>query len=353
MRGLSNDGRDVQSGFPRPRTSELWASLERILVASDSSCRIAGLKRKMAAFRTSFAMEELEIQLPDGQTLAIMFKDLAWQALEGQAPHVKPRFLYDPLREIETYRTILHPHHFSVPTFYGADVDEASERYWLFLEYVPAWRLTHHEEQLWCQAARWVAEMHVRTALLANLPELARRAHLLIYDSDFCQLWPERALAYAAGNGIEQAGLRTAFEHIAKHYGNVVEKLSALPQTFIHGEFVGSNVLVRATALGHQICPIDWEMAALGPSLLDLAALTIGRWTPAQKQALTSAYRSALPTGGPGDLEPDELMRELDFCELHLALQWLGWSATWTPRPQEAQDWAHEALRLAEKTELL
>jgi thiamine kinase-like enzyme len=346
-------GGEVQSGSTRPRTSELWASIERILITTDSSYRIAGLKRKMAAFRTSFAMEEIEIQLQDGQTLAIMFKDLTWQALEGQARHVKPRFLYDPLREIETYRTILHPHHFSVPTFYGADVNEASERYWLFLEYVPAWRLTHHEEQLWHQAARWVAELHVRTARLSNLPELARRAHLLIYDADFCQLWPERALAYAEGNGIEQAGLRTAFEYIAKHYGNVVEKLSALPQTFIHGEFVGSNVLVRATAAGPEICPIDWEMAALGPSLLDLAALTIGRWTPQQKQALTSAYSSALPTGGPGDLKPDELMHELDFCELHLALQWLGWSATWTPRPKEAQDWAHEALRLAEKIELL
>jgi Predicted phosphotransferase related to Ser/Thr protein kinases len=344
---------DVQSESTRPRTSELWASIERILITSDSSCRIAGLKRKMAAFRTSFAMEELEIQLQDGQSLALMFKDVTWQALEGQARHVKPRFLYDPLREIETYRTILRPHHFSVPTFYGADVNEASERYWLFLEYVPAWRLTHHEEQLWHQAARWVAEMHVRTAQVANLPDLARQAHLLIYDSDFCQLWPKRALAYADGNGIEQAGLRTAFEDIARHYGNVVEKLSALPQTFIHGEFVGSNVLVRATAAGQEICPIDWEMAAVGPSLLDLAALTIGRWTPEQKQALTSAYSSALPTGGLGNLKPDELMRELDFCELHLALQWLGWSATWTPRPKEAQDWAHEALRLAEKIELL
>jgi hypothetical protein len=37
----------------------------------------------MAAFRTSFAMEEIEIQLQDGQTFAIMFKDFAWQALEG------------------------------------------------------------------------------------------------------------------------------------------------------------------------------------------------------------------------------------------------------------------------------
>jgi hypothetical protein len=74
--------------------------------------RIAGLKRKMTAFRTSFAIEELEIQLQDGQTLAIVFKDLTWQALEGQARQVKPRLLYSPLREIETYRSILHLHHF-------------------------------------------------------------------------------------------------------------------------------------------------------------------------------------------------------------------------------------------------
>jgi hypothetical protein len=60
---LRTTGREVQSGSTRPRTSVLWASIERILTTSDSSYRIAGLKRKMAAFRTSFAMEELEIQL--------------------------------------------------------------------------------------------------------------------------------------------------------------------------------------------------------------------------------------------------------------------------------------------------
>jgi hypothetical protein len=77
-------GGEVQPGFMRPGTSELWASIERILVTSDSSCRIAGLKRKMAAFRISFAMEELEIQQQYRHTLAIMFKDLTWQALEAR-----------------------------------------------------------------------------------------------------------------------------------------------------------------------------------------------------------------------------------------------------------------------------
>ena len=98
---------EVQSGSTRPRTSELWPSMERILIASDCSYRIAGLKRKMAAFRTSFAMEEIEIPLQDGQTSATMFNDLTRRALEGLPRLVKPRFLYDPLREIETYRTMV------------------------------------------------------------------------------------------------------------------------------------------------------------------------------------------------------------------------------------------------------
>jgi hypothetical protein len=59
---------EVQSGSTRPRTNELWASIERILITSYTSYPIAGLKREMAAFRTSFAMAEIEIRLEDGQT---------------------------------------------------------------------------------------------------------------------------------------------------------------------------------------------------------------------------------------------------------------------------------------------
>jgi hypothetical protein len=98
---------------------------------------------------------------------------------------------------------------------------------------------------------------------LANLPELACRADLLIYDADFCQLWPERAPWHTPK---EMESSKRACEqplNIAKHYANVVEELLALQQTFTHGEFVGSNVLVRSTAAGKEICPIDWEMAPL------------------------------------------------------------------------------------------
>jgi hypothetical protein len=42
----------------------------------------------------------------------------------------------------------------------------------------------------------------------------------------------------------------------------------------------------------------------------------------------------------------------LDYCRLHLAVQWLGWAPEWSPPPEHTQDWLGEALGLARKLEL-
>jgi hypothetical protein len=39
----------------------------------------------------------------------------------------------------------------------------------------------------------------------------------------------------------------------------------------------------------------------------------------------------------------------LDWCRLHIAVQWLGWSPEWSPPPEHAWNWWEEALHLAEK----
>jgi thiamine kinase-like enzyme len=38
---------------------------------------------------------------------------------------------------------------------------------------------------------------------------------------------------------------------------------------------------------GWRVCPVDWEMAAVGPGLIDLAALTAGWWTAHDSRAVT------------------------------------------------------------------
>ena len=46
---------------------------------------------------------------------------------------------------------------------------------------------------------------------------------------------------------------------------------------------------------------------------------------------MVRAYLDALPTGHGWTWE--SLQAALQYCRLHLALQWLGWAAAWTPPP--------------------
>ena len=100
-----------------------------------------------------------------------------------------------------------------------------------------------------------------------------------------------------------------------------------------------------------MIAPIDWEIAAVGPGLLDLAALTIGKWTDAERAAprgrLPGGCRAGAETAS--HLSDDEFDAALDCCRLHLAVQWLGWEPRWQPPAEHRHDWLGEALTLAER----
>jgi hypothetical protein len=50
----------------------------------------------------------------------MLYKDLSRRTMLESARWVKPVFLYDPLREIETYRYILGPNQLSTADCYGA-----------------------------------------------------------------------------------------------------------------------------------------------------------------------------------------------------------------------------------------
>jgi thiamine kinase-like enzyme len=144
--------------------------------------------------------------------------------------------------------------------------------------------------------------------------------------------------------------VRLGMERLSRNYDRVVQHLTALPTTFIHGEFYASNVLVQEIA-GEElrVCPVDWEMAAVGPGLIDLAALTSGGWTAEEKTALALTYHAALRPRDERSPEPEAFLVALDYCRLHLAVQWLGWASGWSPPPEHAQDWLGEALGLAGK----
>jgi hypothetical protein len=92
-------------------------------------------------------------------------------------------------------------------------------------------------------------------------------------------------------------------------------------------------------------------MAGVGVGLMDLAALTSGKWAEDERTAIAMAYHSAMVPDYTW-ATPADFLTALDYCRLALAVQWLGWSPDWSPPPEHKQDWLREAMRLTERLSL-
>jgi hypothetical protein len=316
----------------------LREALERLLGRP-----IERIERRPWPYRTSFPIEELSIDCADGASFAIIWKDLSWSSLSEAARKAKPARLHDPLREIEVYEELLAPTPMGTPACFGTAVEQSSQRYWLFLERVEGRELFQVGEfDIWREAAAWLAHFHAHHVV--DSAPWRQASHLLDCDAAFYRLWIERAVAWATDDAA-----RRELNWLAERYEAVVERLLALPSTFVHGEFYASNILVAETPQGRRICPVDWEMAARGPGLIDLAALTAGNWNDNERAELAQAYRAAWQALGLPVDAPRDFATALDCCRIHLAVQWLGWSPEWAPPPEHRHDWLGEALRVAEQ----
>lgn len=324
-----------------PSDAELRAGLERALAGM--GLELTGeVQRRPSPYRTSFPIEELRIELADRGPVRVGFKQLEWERLDPAAQLAKPRFLHDPEREPGVYRALLPQAPAGPPEFFGSVVD--AERCWLFVEWVEGRELFQvGESEMWEEAARWLARFHV--ALAPEREPLRREARVLDHDAAFYRRWIERAREFATDPG--------PVEWLAARHEQVVEALLAQPRTVLHGEFYASNVLVASdsgpTPLGRdsdaRVAPVDWELAAIGSGLSDLAALVSG-WPEGDRAALAAAYADE-----PG--VPAFSRRDLDLARLQVAVQWLGWAPPeWEPPEGQRHDWLGEAVALAEELEL-
>lgn len=277
------------------------------------------LARRPSPYASSHRLEELDVELADGTHLALVVKS---EAIAEHARDAKPEFLIDPGREQRVYEELLPAVGDAAPRFYGA-LDGA-----LLFERIEGAPLTEIGDwEVWEQAMGRVAEIHERLPEPADVP-------LVRYDATFYDNWLERARAFA-DEDVSLLGIPHA---------RAVERLLALPQAVIHGELYASNVI----AVGERICVVDWETAALGPEVIDVAALTSGSWSESERERLALAYFDARPSHAQ---MAREFLADVWCARLHLAVQWLGWSRSWKPPPEQAQDWLAEARSVAERIE--
>ena len=312
---------------------------------------IVGLDRRLSAYCTSSTVEEIDIRFADGTELPIIFKNLDAGAMIAPANSIRPLFLYNPQREIEVYRHLLAPSPLDTATCYGAVSDPMRDRYWLFLERVPGLQLRHVGDlKIWKQAAAWLARMHLWFAESDKMSPTAAR-HLLTCDVESGRRWIGRAVTFLNELRTLTAAEDRTIRRLATRYDSVLDRLQALPTTLIHGDFYPSNVLVHQGPQESRVCAIDWEMAAVGPGLIDLAALTGGTWQEDDRLSVARAYRQIWSAGGIPWREA-AFLEALDCAHLYLAVQWLGWASGWSPEPDHAHGWLAEVTRLVERLRL-
>jgi aminoglycoside phosphotransferase (APT) family kinase protein len=232
------------------------------------------------------------------------------------------------------------------PHFFGSVVDTENDRFWLFLERVAGRELYQvGDAGVWQDAARWLAHFHHQFSSSEALPPHTVR-RLVRLDEPYYRQWFERAAEFA---GSEKGIRNESVCRLAAHAPALVEQLLELPVGLIHGEFYASNIIVADTNRDLRICPLDWERAAIGPGLIDLASLVAGRWSEDARHQMAAAYQAEQLRLAGAALPMDQLLRHLDLCRLHLAVQWLGWSPDWTPPADHRHDWLAEAVHLAQR----
>jgi Phosphotransferase enzyme family len=331
---------------PPAQLSELQLHLQdRLSRHFGRRCTIVKLGRRPCPSTSSFPVEEIDVEFADGSELQLVMKDLNSEAMAESARRVRPEFLNEPRREIQVYRWILPYAPPGTATWYGAIANPTIRRYWLFLERVDGLELQQVGAfSIWEGTARWIARFH-RSFPPTAVARLVRNSRLLVYDEAFYWRWLERARQFAARRPMA----RRLVDRIARRYAPVVKRLASMPRTLIHGEFYPSNIMIRRRGHQARVCPVDWEMAAFGPGLIDLASLTTG-WSQRKQRALMRAYRAALPGGLTRPTRiPSDFSVDFDCCRLHLAVRMLGWSEAWEPPPHHAHDWLADAVQIADR----
>jgi aminoglycoside phosphotransferase (APT) family kinase protein len=227
--------------------------------------------------------------------------------------------------ETAAYRHLLGSVRRFRPRFYGGYTDPETGQHWLFLEYLDGSLSIGklNDVAVMAKSARWIAKFQVAShrALTDKRLRFLKR-----YDENYYLGWVRRTFEFATTRQRRLAW----FHRLRARVQEFLAPLLALRPTIIHGEYYQHNILFHRG----QVCPIDWESAAVGEGLIDLVSLTEG-WETKIVEACRKAYiRTRWPGGAPAEFE-----RAFRAARLYLTFRWLGDDPEITRSPRAQGYW--------------
>lgn len=294
---------DFVSGLPE--TEALKRGLTSALRSQDlSGHSLTILGREPTPYSTTFPCEIVTCRIGRGKPRRLFCKytagvDYTGHGHRGGVGH-----------EIATYRHILARTNKFRPKFYGGYTDPETGQYWLFLEYLDGCLRVGklNDPVTMGKTARWIARFHVNSQLVLSKKHVR---FLKRYDREYYLGWISRTVDFAASNYRKSSWLH----HLRARAEDFLSPLLCSAPTIIHGEYYQHNILFHQG----RVCPVDWESAAVGEGLIDLACLTDG-WESKIADACTAAYiQTRWPEGAPA-----EFAKVLKAARLYTTVRWLG-----------------------------
>jgi aminoglycoside phosphotransferase (APT) family kinase protein len=264
---------------------------------------IAHVHRERSSFESSYGAEVVTVELASGERTRLFLKDF------GRTAFRKDDATGRRERELHVYRDLLPDMGLGTAHYHGSLWDEAQGRFWLLLEFVEGEEVRYRPLEDWIAAAGWVGRLHGT----GGLPGAAGSPLLIRHDEEYFHRRAELALRDVALFGPHLSG---RLERVLRSYGPVVASMASLPRCLVHGTYRAANVIRAAGEAGPRICPLDWELAALGSPLHDLATFVDG-FEPPELDRLLDAYAHEARAHGAASPAGRELRQAIDCFRLH------------------------------------
>ena len=256
----------------------------------------------------------LDVRLADGTGHRLFLKDY------GIYRQPKRDMAGRRERERCVYRGLLRPDRHGTARYHGSEWDREAGRYWLLLEFVEGVPVSHLALEAWCRSAAWLARFQAsRPGGPAAGP---CRGRLVTHDRRF--------FVDVAARAVEALSTRSRrrgrqLRRTLREYGDWVDGLLVEDApVFVHGAYLPGQILSSGDGEDRRLCPLDWELAALGSPAYDLGFLAYG-FQGEERAALLGAYRRELERAG-GEA-PDDLSRRVACVGVHYTLTALAHSA--------------------------
>jgi aminoglycoside phosphotransferase (APT) family kinase protein len=311
----AGDGRRVKGREPDDADESILRQLLEGIVADELGSRAASietLQRTRARYIGSYDCDTVTVQLADGQDLSFFLKDFGFSQKTKDDPTRRRE------RELRVYRDLLAGAGLGTARYYGSLWNESQGRYWLLLELVDGVVVKDQNVEHGSMAAGWLGEMH--GYFLRNPERLEGCDFLTRHDAEYF-----RSKAAQAVSDAEQIAPPSAarLARIAERYRPITKVMASQPLTLVHGAYIPWHIVLDTTRQPVRVCPIDWELAALGAPLYDLAFFIDGA-EPEARDLICDAYLRAAEEQGVPAPDTREARYIVDCFRLHRIFDWLS-----------------------------